>query len=393
MFDNFIFHTPTVFYFGKDTHEKVGEILKEQGAKKVLFYYGGKSIFKSGLRDQIADILKMSGVDYVEMGGVQPNPTVGFCRKTIEFIKAEKVDFILAVGGGSVIDSAKAAALSVGSDADPWDLVMRKSPIKSALPIGVILTIAASGSEASEHSVLNDEESGMKRGMRSDLIKPRFSILNPELTYTLPPYQTAAGIFDIIMHTAERYLSLNGENELLDRLSEGLIKSIITAGKVVMKDPKNYEARATLMWGGMISHNGLMSSGRKFFMSAHRLEHELSSMDDKVAHGAGLAVIWLGYIKYIYRYNIPRFTQYAVRIWNCEMDYVNPEKTILEGISKTEEFIKTIGMPTRLSELGFGEDKIKILAENCFRTADYTCLPSYIEIKQKEMEDIYRLCL
>ncbi|MGI6084465.1 MAG: iron-containing alcohol dehydrogenase [Acetivibrionales bacterium] len=393
MFDNFIFHIPTRFYFGKGAHEKVGEILKEQGAKKVLFYYGGKSIFQSGLHDQIADILKGSGIDYVEMGGVQPNPTVSFCRKTIDFIKAEKVDFILAVGGGSVIDSAKAAALSVGSDADPWDLVMKKSPIKSALPVGVILTIAASGSEVSEHSVLNDEESGMKRGVGSELIKPRFSILNPELTYTLPPYQTAAGIFDIIMHTAERYLSLNGENELLDRMSEGLIKSVISAGKEVLKDPKNYEARATLMWGGMISHSGLMSSGRKFFMCAHRLSHELSSMNDKITHGASLAVIWPGYIKYIYRYNIPRLTQYAVRIWNCDMDFANPEKTILEGISKTEEFIKSIGLPTRLQELGFGEDKVKLLAENCFRTAGYTGLPSYIDIKQKEMEDIYRLCL
>lgn len=392
MLNNFEFCTPTKFYFGKGTHHNVGENLKEFGATKVLFLYGGGSIFKTGLHAEVVASLNKAGIDFVELGGVQANPTVVFCRKVVELVKAEGVDFILAVGGGSVVDTAKSAAASVGSNEDCWDLIAGGKKITAALPIGVITTISAAGSEGSEHAVLTNEEAVRKSGMKSFLIRPKFCVMNPELCYTLPPYQTACGIVDIIMHTAERYLCLTGEDELVDRLSEALIKSVISAGKRAMADPCDYEARADLMWAGMLSHNSLMEAGRSFFMSAHRLEHELSTLDDKVAHGAGLAVTWPAFNKYIYKYNPSRFLQLAVRVWNCEMDYKNPEKTILEGIEKTEEFFRSLGMPTRLGDLGFSEKDIPTLAENCSQKGTIH-LSSYIELHQKEMEEIYRLCL
>lgn len=341
--ENFVFHTPTKFYFGRDTHLKAGELLKGAGAKRVLLYYGGGSILKTGLYGQLTAALEAAGVAYVPLGGVKPNPDVEFCRETVAFIQKNKLDYILAVGGGSVIDSAKMAALAVGSGADPWDLSTGAAEPKGRLPLGVVLTIAATGSEGSDSAVLTNEALGWKKGLSSPYNRPDFAILNPELTYTLPPYQTAAGITDIMMHTCERYVSLNGPDLLLDGMAEALLRAVIQAGRKAMAEPRDYDARATLMWAGMLSHNGLMGTGRKYFMAAHRLQHELSAMNPHVAHGAGLAVIWPAYLKYIYQYDLPRFVQYAVGIWGCEADDHHPEATALAGIRQTEAYFREIG--------------------------------------------------
>lgn len=390
--NNFVFHTPTKFYFGEGTHLQVGNILREEGAKKVLLYYGGGSILRTGLYHEVTKALKDAGVDYVELGGVKPNPEVEFCRRTVEFILENGVDYILAVGGGSVIDSAKVAAMAVGSDADPWALLTREVEPKAALPVGVILTIAATGSEGSDSAVLTNEQLGRKIGLASALNRPRFAILNPALTYTLPPYQTAAGITDIMMHTAERYISLDGENELLDGMAEALLRAVISAGRKAMEQPQDYEARATLMWAGMLSHNGLMGTGRSYYLGAHKLEHELSAMNTSVAHGAGLAVIWPAYIKYLSAYDMPRFTRYAVNIWGCEMDFFHPARTVAEGIARTESFFRSIGMPTRLGELGFKESDIPALAAGCSQNGSII-LPGLVPLDQAKMEEIYRLAL
>ncbi|NCB30620.1 MAG: iron-containing alcohol dehydrogenase [Clostridia bacterium] len=390
--DNFVFCTPTKFYFGKDTHLQAGEILKKAGAKKILLYYGSGSIFSTGLYGQVTGSLRDARVDYVELGGVKANPDLAFCRKTVEFIRENGVNFILAVGGGSVIDSAKLAAIAVGTGADPWAIVKREVQAEKALPLGVILTISATGSEGSESAVLTNEELGRKLGFSSPLNRPCFAILNPELTYTLPPYQTAAGITDIMMHTAERYISLSGENALLDGMAEALLRSVIAAGRKALQDPRDYEARATLMWAGTLSHNGLMSTGRKYFMGAHRLQQEMSAMDTTVTHGAGLAVIWPAYMKYLYRYDLARFSQYAVRIWGCEMDFYHPERTAQAGIERTETYFRSIGMPTRLGEMGFTEKQIPTLAANCTEDGKIV-LPCIIPLDQAKIEEIYRLAL
>ncbi len=390
--ENFIFHTPTKFYFGRDTHLQAGEILRQYGAKKVLFYYGQGSIFTTGLHAAVSQSLQMAGVEYVEMGGVKPNPDVEFCRKTAGFIQAQGVDFLLAVGGGSVIDSAKMAAIAVASGADPWDITTGKAEAKGALPLGVILTIAATGSEGSDSAVLTNETLGQKRGFSHQLNRPRFAILNPELTYTLPPYQTAAGITDIMMHTCERYISLSGENKLLDGMAEGLLRAVIDAGRQAMAQPEDYDARATLMWAGMLSHNGLMGAGRKYAMTAHKLEHVLSAMDPSVAHGAGLAVIWPAYLKYIYRYDLARFAQYGARIWGCAPDFYHLEKPALAGIEATEDYFRSIGMPATLRELGFTESQIPAMAAACSQNGRLV-LPALIPLDEEKMAEIYRLAL
>ena len=390
--ENFVFQTPTKFYFGRDTHLQAGEILRQAGARKVMVYYGGGSVVKSGLLAQVTCTLRAAGVDYVELGGVKPNPTVAFCRETASFVRNNAVDYILAIGGGSVIDSAKLAALAVASGADPWDLSTGAAEATAALPLGVILTIAASGSEGSDSAVLTNEDTGRKQGFSHPLNRPHFSIMNPALTFTLPPYQTAAGITDIMMHTAERYIALDGENPLLDGMAEGLLRSVIAAGRAALEDPTDYEARATLMWAGMLSHNGLMGAGRKYFMAAHKLEHKLSAMDPAVAHGAGLAVVWPAYIKYIWKHDVPRFLQYAVRVWGCEMDYYHPARTVQAGIQRTEDYFRALGMPTRLGELGFTPEKIPALAAGCTKDGTMT-LPGLVPLDQGKIEEIYTLAL
>lgn len=389
---NFEFYSPTRVFFGRDQQKRVGEIIKGYGFKKVLLHYGGGSIKKTGLYDEVVKALNDAGIDFVELGGAQPNPILGLVKKGIEICKKENVDLVLAVGGGSAIDSGKAIAVGAAHDCDPWLFSSKKKVPEGALPVGTILTLSATGSEMSSSAVITNEELKLKRGFNSEFNRPLFSILNPELTFTVSPYQTACGIVDIMMHTAERYLTQKGEAEVTDRIAEAVLKSTIQAGRAAMKNPRDYEARATLMWAGSLSHNGLTGLGRDYFMVSHQIEHEISGMFEEVAHGAGLAVVFPAWMKYAYKYNIPRFCQYAVRVWNCEMDYENPENTVIAGIEATIKYFKEIGMPTTLGELNITEDSIEEMAEKC---TDYggRILPGYIEYGKKEIIDILKLCL
>lgn len=389
---NFVYYAPTKVYFGKDEHKRAGEIVKGYGFKKVLIHYGGGSVKRTGLFDIVADSLTAAGIDYVEFGGVQPNPTLSFAKKGIELCRSENVDLVLAVGGGSAIDSGKIIAVGTMNDCDPWLFSSKKAIPDKALPIATILTLSATGSEMSASAVITNDELKLKRGYNSEFHRPLFSILNPELTYTVSPYQTACGIVDIMMHTLERYMTQKGEFELTDRFAESVLKTTIEAGRIAMKEPCNYEARANLMWAGSCSHNDLTGAGRDYFMVSHQIEHELSGMFDNVAHGAGLAVVFPAWAKYSYKYNIPRFCQYAVRVWNIEMNYEHPEITALAGITATENYFRELNMPLTLGELGIGRESIDEMAVKCTNYGA-RILPGLINYDKKEIIDILELCL
>lgn len=390
--ENFTYFTPTKVFFGKDAEGQVGEIVKSYGFERVMLHYGGGSVKKTGLYDRVVASLKQQGISIFPFGGAQPNPKVSLVREGARLCKEQGVDLVLAVGGGSVIDSAKVIAIAAKYDCDPWEFSAKKVIPNRSLPVGTILTLAASGSEMSSSAVLTNEETGLKRGFNSDENRPLFSILNPELTYTVSPYQTACGIVDIMMHTLERYFSRSGAVDLTDRVAEGLVKSVIAAGKRAMENPRDYEARAALMWAGSLSHNDLTSCGREMVLVVHQLEHELSGMYDRIAHGAGLAVLFPAWMKYIYQYNIPRFCQYAVRIWDCDMDFAHPENTAMAGIAATEQFFRSLGMPPRLSELDVGVEGIDEMAEKCTFFGTRT-IADYIDLGKQEIKDIFTLAL
>ena len=390
---NFDFYTPTRMIFGKDTQKQVGKIVKEYGFKKVLVHFGGASAKKSGLLDQVTDALEAEGIAYVTLGGVQANPTLAMAKEGIELCKKEGVDMILAVGGGSVIDSSKCIADGVGNpDTDVWNFFIGQGAPKKALPVGVILTLSASGSEMSASCVITNEEQGLKRGFNSVTHRPLFSICNPELTYTVSKFQTGCGTVDIMMHTLERYFSLGGDTPLTDRIAEGLLKTVIEAGKVADKEPDNYEARASLMWAGSLSHNGLTGLGRDFFMQVHQLEHELSGMYPRIAHGAGLSALRPSWARYVCAGDVNRFARYAVNVWNIDMDFENPMNTALAGIQATEDFFKSLGMPTSLKELDVEPEKIEEMAVKCTNYGKRT-LPGIKVLGKEEMMEIYRMAM
>ena len=354
--ENFTFYSPTFFAFGKDTENEAGAYVKRFGGSKVLIHYGGSSAKRSGLLDRVKKSLEKEGLKYVELGGVKPNPRSGLVYEGIDLCKKEGVDFILAVGGGSTIDSSKAIAAGVVYDGDFWDFYSGKY-IEKALPIGTILTISAAGSEGSPDSVITKEEGMFKRGASGNAIRPKFSILNPALTQTLPPYQTAAGITDIMAHLYERYLTNSKEVEVTDRLIEALLLTMKYEGPRVIKDPDNYEARANIMWAGMMAHNHSCGVGRSQDWNSHNIEHELSALYD-CAHGAGLAVTMPAVFKYVMDHDIMRFAKVAVRVWGCEMDFDHPERTALEGIEAFQKFLISIGMPKNFEELGAKKEDI-----------------------------------
>ena len=390
---NFDFYTPTRMIFGKDTQKQVGKIVKEYGFKKVLVQFGAASAKKSRLLDQVTDALEAEGIAYVTLGGVQANPTLAMAKEGIELCKKEGVDMILGVGGGSVIDSSKCIADGVGNpDTDVWNFFIGQGAPKKALPVGVILTLSASGSEMSASCVITNEEQGLKRGFNSVTHRPLFSICNPELTYTVSKFQTGCGTVDIMMHTLERYFSLGGDTPLTDRIAEGLLKTVIEAGKVADKEPDNYEARASLMWAGSLSHNGLTGLGRDFFMQVHQLEHELSGMYPRIAHGAGLSALWPSWARYVCAGDVNRFARYAVNVWNIDMDFENPMNTALAGIQATEDFFKSLGMPTSLKELDVEPEKIEEMAVKCTNYGKRT-LPGIKVLGKEEMMEIYRMAM
>jgi alcohol dehydrogenase YqhD (iron-dependent ADH family) len=390
--DNFTFYSPTYFAFGKDMETQTGDLVKRFGGSKVLIHYGGGSVVRSGLLDRVKKSLDNSGVSYVELGGVKPNPRSGLVYEGIDLCKKEKVDFILAVGGGSTIDSSKAIAAGVLYDGDFWDFYTGKR-IEKALPVGTILTIAAAGSEGSPDSVITKEEGMFKRGTGSDAIRPKFSILNPALTQTLPAYQTAAGITDIMAHLHERYLTNTKDVEVTDRLIEALLLTMIHEAPRVIADPNNYEARANIMWAGMMAHNNAVGVGRSQDWNSHNIEHELSAFYD-CAHGAGLAVTMPAVFKYVYKHDVMRFAKLAVRVWGCQMDYDNPEATALAGIAALENFLKSIGMPLNFTELGAKEEDIPKLVEAlCYGDGRPGSISGFVTLTAEDCTKIYKMMI
>ena len=388
---NFEYYAPTKVVFGKGTQKQAGELVKSCGGKKVLVHYGSKSAKKSGLLDEILESLDGAGLSWVTLGGVVPNPRLSKVYEGIELCRKEGVDFILAVGGGSVIDSAKAIGYGVAEGGDVWDFYSRKRTAVSCLPVGAVLTIAAAGSEMSNSSVITNEDGWLKRGYNNDVCRCRFAIMNPELTYTLPAYQTACGCVDIMMHTMERYFTKETHTQMTDGIGEALLRTVMHNAGILMEEPENYNARAEVMWAGSLSHNGLTGCGTEGDWACHQLEHELGGMFD-VAHGAGLAAIWGSWARYVYREKPERFAQFAVNVCGAPNDFSDPEATALEGIRAMERFYHSIGMPVSLKELGVNptEEQIREMAHKCGFMGKRT-VGAFKVLKEEDMAKIYRL--
>ncbi len=391
--ENFNFYSPTFFAFGKNRESDCGELVRRFGGSRVLIHYGGGSVIRSGLLDRVKASLQAASLYFTELGGVMPNPRSGLVYEGIELCRKEKIDFILAVGGGSTIDSSKAIAAGTLYDGDFWDFYQGKY-IERALPVGTVLTIAAAGSEGSPDSVITHEDGMIKRGAGSDALRPKFSILNPELTETLPAYQTACGITDIIAHLYERYLTNSKDVEVTDRLIEGLILTMKNEAPKVLQNLNDYEARANIMWAGMVAHNNIVGVGRSQDWSSHQIEHELSALFD-CAHGAGLAVTMPAVFTYNLSHDVMRFAQIAVRVWGCQMDFANPERTAKEGIEALRSFLISIGMPKNFEELGAKEEDIEKLAYTCCygKGNEGGTIGGFVPLKQADVEAIYRLML
>lgn len=388
--DNFTFYSPTFFHFGKDGEKEVGKLVKRFGGSRVFLHFGSGSVIKSGTLDRVKKSLSDEGLFFTELGGVQANPIDTLVYRGIEIGKEDKVDFILAVGGGSVIDSAKAIAAGMLYDGDFWDFFEGKK-IEKSLPIATVLTIAAAGSEGSPNTVITKQDGLLKRGAADDLLRPVFSILNPELTMTLPPYQTASGGADIIAHVLERYFTNTKDVEITDRLCEAVLLTMIRELPKVIENPNDYEARANIMWAGMLAHNNLCGVGREQDWGSHWIEHELSALYD-CAHGAGLAVVFPAWMTFVMHHDIMRFAQIAVRVFGVSMDFQNPEKTAKEGISRFKNFFSSIGMPISFAELGAKEDDIPTLVSKV-KTKPDGSVGSFVSLTKKDVEEIYRLAL
>lgn len=388
--ENFTFYSPTYFVFGKESENETGKYVKRFGGTKVLIHYGGGSVVRSGLLGRVKESLDREGIAYVELGGVQPNPRSGLVYEGIELCRKENVDFVLAVGGGSTIDSSKAIAAGTVYEGDFWDYYQGK-PVEKALPIGTVLTIAAAGSEGSPDSVITKEEGMYKRGASGEGFRPKFSILNPELTQTLSPFQTACGITDIMAHLYERYMTNTEEVETTDRMIEGLMLAMIHEGPRVIEDPNNYQARANIMWAGMMGHNNSCGVGRSQDWSSHNIEHELSALYD-CAHGAGLAVVMPAVMTYNMNHNVMRFAQVAHRVWGCQMDFNHPEVTAKAGIEAFRNFLISIGMPKNFEELGAKEEDIEKLAHVCCcGDVNDGTLGGFVTLSEEDVANIYRL--
>lgn len=379
--DNFIYNTPTKVFFGRGFETKVGEILKEYNITRVLLHYGQQSIKKSGLYDIVKESLEKAKITTFELGGVEPNPKLSLVKEGVKICQKENIELILAVGGGSVIDSSKSIAVGAKTNEDPWLFNIKERVPKSALPVGVILTLSAAGSEMSSSCVITNEINNLKRGFNHELNRPLFAIMNPELTYSVSSYQTACGIVDIMMHTLERYFSSMEFIELTDSISLALLKSVKNAGLKALKNPNDYEARATLMWASSLSHNGLTSSLKNYYMPVHQLEHELSGLYDSVAHAAGLAILFPAWARLVYQDNPSKFAKLGLAVFD-----VDPNLSVIEQAKQTiiniENYFKQINMPTRLRDLNLEEVDIEKMAlvlsknktaavKNAFRSVDY----------------------
>ena len=373
---NFDFYTPTKILFGADRESEVGKQVAAFGGHKVMIVYGkrGGHIETSGLLDLVHKSLSDAGLSYVDLNGVVPNPRLSLVKEGIRIGRAQGVDFLLPIGGGSVIDTAKGISYGIVNDFEMEDLLYGRVKTDKNLPIGVILTIAAAGSEMSSSMVLTIEDGMMKRSYGHDCARPRFAIMNPELTYSLSAYQTASGAADIMMHTMERYFTpTDTDTSLTDRIAEGLMISVRDAAQIAVKEPENYDARATLMWAGSLSHNGLTGAGRVSDFATHKIEHELGAMFD-VAHGTGLAAVWGSWARYVYKTNPGRFAQFGEKVFevnvsqtNTDSDTTSTDATALAAITAWETWCHSIGMPTSLTELGVHptDAQIEEMAKKC----------------------------
>lgn len=388
--ENFEFCNPTKIIFGKNREMEAGKECRRY-AGKVLLHYGRGSAARSGLIERVKKSLEEAGVEYIELGGVQPNPRISLVREAIALCRKEKVEFILAVGGGSVIDSAKATALGMKYEGDVWDLYAKTAQPNGAVGIGVILTIPAAGSESSNSSVLSNEEEGLKRSCDSDDIYPKFAILNPELTFTMPKYQIACGCVDIMAHIMERYFTQTPHTGVTDRMAEALLRNMIQFAPRAMEEPENYDCRAEIMWNGTIAHNNLINCGRQADWASHPIEHELSAEYD-IAHGGGLAMIYPAFLKYVYKTRLPQLIRFAEAVWNVEYDRDHPERTAYEGILCLEKFFQSLGLPTRLEDAGLTPDdaKLRFLAERCDRN-ELGKVGHFVELGTDDVEKIYHL--
>ncbi len=390
---NFSYYNPARIVFGAGTIKEVGVLASAYG-KKVLFHYGGGSIKKNGVYDQVNHSLKESGLKVVELPGAVPNPRLSLVKEGIELCKKEKIDFILAVGGGSAIDSAKAIAFGakLRDDEDIWeDYYMRNDYIiKDAIPLGVVLTIPAAGSESSTGSVITDWDKNLKRAVNSETIIPRFAVMDPETNYSLPAYQTGCGISDILAHLFERYFTTEKHNDLSDRLLESAMRNIIAYGPLALKYPSDYRYRAEIMWTGTIAHNNLLDQGRVGDWASHDIEHEISGIYD-LAHGAGLSIVFPAWMKYVYKKHIDRFVQFATRVWDVDLTFDDKDRMVEVAIEKLENFYKIIGMPIRLSDANIGDENIRVMAEKSYEGR--TKLGQFEELSIDDVEKILRLAL
>ncbi|MBR6180063.1 MAG: iron-containing alcohol dehydrogenase [Prevotella sp.] len=389
---DFVYYAPTEVVFGEHSEERVASLTKKYGGTKVLVHYGGKSAVRSGLLDKICGLLSEGGIDHMTLGGVVPNPRLSKVYEGIELCRKEGVDFILAVGGGSVIDSAKAIAYGVCHEGDVWDFYLGKAEPRQMLPVATVLTIPAAGSEMSEASVITNEDGDIKLGYSNDMSRPKFAIMNPRRTFTLPPYQTAAGVTDMMMHTMERYFSKDDDMDLTTDLAEAVLRRMKTAVFAVLKDPEDYRNRAQVMWGGSVAHNGLTGCGISDDWATHQLEHELSGMFD-VTHGAGLAAIWPSWARYVMHENLSRFVRFAVNVMDVPNDFTDPEGTALKGIEAMERFYHDIGMPVNIKELigrDITDDEIKEMTRKCSRDNTATCGCLKV-LHAEDMEKIYKM--
>jgi hypothetical protein len=389
---DFIYYAPTEVVFGEFSEEKVAALVKKYGGHKVLVHYGGSSAVKSGLLDKVCNLLKDAGIEAVLLGGVVPNPRLSLVHQGIDLCRKEGVDFILAVGGGSVIDSSKAIAYGVPYDGDVWDVYLRKYTPEKALPIGCVLTIPAAGSEMSDSSVITNEDGMVKLGYSNNVCRAKFAIMNPCRTFTLPPYQTAAGVTDIMMHTMERYFTQDDDMDLTTELAEALLRTMKESVFPVLEDPCNYRHRAQIMWGGSLAHNDLTGCGVTGDWATHQLGHELSGLFD-ATHGASLAAMWPSWARYVYKENVSRFVRFAVNVMDIPNDYTDPEGTAIKGIEAMERFYHHIGMPINIKELigrDITDEEIKEMTRKCSR--GYTTHQGAFKVLSAEdIEAIYKM--
>lgn len=391
--NNFTFYSPTLFAFGDGEEKNTGALVRRFGGTKVLLVYGGGSVKRNGAYDAVTASLSDANIPYTELSGIQANPRSGKVYEGIDLVRRENCDFLLALGGGSVIDTAKAIGFGTGYDGDFWDFFTGKAKIGSTLPVGVVLTIAAAGSEGSDSAVITQEDGNLKWGCpKTDVIRPKFAVLDPRLTCSLPAYQTASGAVDMMAHICERYFSNTPDVGLTDRLCEALLKTIVAAAPRAVADPDDYAARADLMWAGMLAHNNSCGVGREQDWASHQIEHELSAFYD-CAHGAGLAVVMPAWMEYVLPHDPMRFAQFAVNVLGCEMDFACPEYTAREGISRLRAFFRSLGMPTTLAEIGAKAEDIPAMAAHRAEKPGGFPFGGFVKIGPEEMQAILRLAV